>query len=341
MTCSKVFLTLSLLAIMASLMFIVVPQAQAGTPVITQSVEENNLVTLVGNVRPEVNARYDRGPVPDSLPMEHMLLQLKRSPEQERELENFIEDLHNPSSPRFHHWLSARQFGQRYGLAKQDLDNVTGWLESHGFQVNVVYDSGVLIDFSGTAAEVQQAFHTQIHQLNVEGEKHIANVSNPQIPAALAPAIAGIVSLNDFRPQSMYKSKADFTYAGKNGEVYAVVPSDLATIYNMNPLFKAGTSGQGQTIVLIEDSDIYSTSDWNTFRSTLVFRPILRGRSNRFIPRLRAVPIIASTRRRPATISKPPWTLNTPARPRPVRQLNWPRVQAHPPGVDSLRCKTY
>ncbi|MGB9491049.1 MAG: hypothetical protein WCA92_11340, partial [Terriglobales bacterium] len=64
-----------------------------------------------------------------------------------------------------------------------------------------------------------------------------------------------------------YKSKADFTYAGKNGEVYAVVPSDLATIYNMNPLFKAGTSGQGQTIVLIEDSDIYSTSDWNTFRS--------------------------------------------------------------------------
>ena len=264
---SKVSFTLSLVAVVACLAFIVVPRAQAGTPVITQSVEENNLVTLFGNVRPEVNPRYDRGPVPDAVPMEHMLLQLKRSPEQERELQNFIEDLHNPSSPRFHHWLTARQFGQRFGLAKQDLDNVTGWLESHGFQVNVVYDSGVLIDFSGTAAEVQQAFHTQIHQLDVAGEKHIANVSNPQIPAALAPAIAGVASLNDFQPQSMYKSKADYTYAGQNGEVYAVVPSDLATIYNMNPLFKAGTSGQGQTIVLIEDSDIYSTSDWNTFRS--------------------------------------------------------------------------
>ena len=234
---------------------------------ITQSVEETKLVTLVGNVRPEVNARYDRGPVPDYLPMEHMLLQLKRSPEQERELETFIQDLHNPSSPRFHRWMTAKQFGQRFGVAKQDLDNITGWLESHGFQVNVVYDSGVLIDFSGTAIEVQQAFHTQIHQLNVEGEKHIANVSNPQIPAALAPAIAGIVSLNDFRPHPMYKSKADYTYTGSNGDVYAVVPSDLATIYNMNPLFKAGITGNGQTIVLIEDSDIYSAPDWTRFRS--------------------------------------------------------------------------
>jgi subtilase family serine protease len=252
---------------MASLAFIIVPQAQAGSSVITQSLDESKLVALAGNTRPEINARYDRGPVPDYFPMEHMLLQLKRSPEQERELENFIQDLHNPSSPRFHHWLTARQFGKSFGRAQPDLQNITRWLESHGFTVNVVYDNGMLIDFSGTAVQVQQAFHTQIHRLDVEGEKHIANVSDPQIPAALAPAIAGIVSLNDFRPRPMYKSKADYTYTGSNGEVYAVVPSDLATIYNMNPLFKAGITGKGQTIVLIEDSDIYSTSDWTTFRS--------------------------------------------------------------------------
>ena len=208
------YLTLGSLA-MVAVMFMVASQAgAAAVPVITQSVEENNLVTLAGNVRPEVDARYDRGPVPDYLPMEHMLLQLKRSPESERELGNFIEDLHNSSSPRFHHWLTAKQFGKRFGLAQQDLEKITGWLESHGFTVNVVYDNGMLIDFSGTAFQVQQAFHTHIHQLNVEGEKHIANVSNPQIPAALAPAIAGIVSLNDFRPRPMYKSKADFTYRG-------------------------------------------------------------------------------------------------------------------------------
>ncbi|MFZ0481329.1 MAG: hypothetical protein WAL71_19470, partial [Terriglobales bacterium] len=89
MSRSKVFLTLSLIAIMASLAFIIVPQAQAGSSVITQSLDESKLVALAGNTRPEINARYDRGPVPDYFPMEHMLLQLKRSPEQERELENF------------------------------------------------------------------------------------------------------------------------------------------------------------------------------------------------------------------------------------------------------------
>ncbi|MGB8011776.1 MAG: protease pro-enzyme activation domain-containing protein [Terriglobales bacterium] len=262
------YLTLGSLAMaLAVLSMVVSPAGAATAPAITQAVDESNLVTLGGNVRPEVNARFDRGAVADTLPMEHMLLQLKRSPEKESELQAFIEDIHNSSSPRFHHWLTARQFGQRFGLGQADLQNITRWLESHGFAVNVVYENGVLIDFSGTAAQVRETFHTEIHELNVEGEKHIANVRNPQIPAALAPAIAGIVSLNDFRPRPQYKAKAEFTYGGQGGETYAVVPSDLATIYNMNPLFKAGTSGQGQTIVLIEDSDVYSVSDWTTFRS--------------------------------------------------------------------------
>ena len=67
----------------------------------------------------------------------------------------------------------------------------------------------------------------------------------------------------------MYKPRANYTFlAPADRHIEAVVPADLATIYNLNPLFKAGISGQGQTIVLIEDSDIYSISDWNTFRST-------------------------------------------------------------------------
>ena len=47
----------------------------------------------------------------------------------------------------------------------------------------------------------------------------------------------------------------------------AVVPPDLATIYNLNPLFSEGISGQGQTIVLIEPTNAFKTGDWGTFRS--------------------------------------------------------------------------
>jgi hypothetical protein len=243
-------------------------QAQNGRAVlITQNVDESKLATLAGNTRPEANKQNDRGLVADNLSMEHMLLQLKRSPEQERELLQYIEDLQAPSSPNFHHWLTAKEYGERFGLATQDLDVITRWLESHGFKVNVVYENGLLIDFSGTAGQVRSAFHTEIHQLDVKGVKHFANMSDPRIPAALSPAVVGVVSLHDFKPHTNHKPRSNYTFSGCGGDCFAVVPADLATIYNLNPLFSTSISGQGQTIVVVEDTDVYSTADWTTFRS--------------------------------------------------------------------------
>src|SRR6267378_15308 len=242
-------------------------------PRITQGVNEMERAALQGNTRPEASPANDRGPVANNFAMEHMLLQLTRSPEQEVALQQFIDELHSKDSPNFHHWLTAQEFGERFGLAKPDLDTVAAWLESHGLHVNVVYPSGMLIDFSGTAAQVRKAFQTEIHYLNVRGEKHVGNISDPRVPAALAPVVAGIVSLHDFRPHAMHhlhKPHTEFTFTDAFGNPnYAVVPADLATIYNLNPLFSAGISGQGQTIVLIEDTDVFSASDWTTFRSTL------------------------------------------------------------------------
>ncbi len=235
---------------------------------ITQSVDENALVELKGNKRPEATFENDRGAVADDFPMEHMLLLLKRAPEQEKALQQLIGDLHDLSSQYFHQWLTAQQFGQTFGLALQDLDTITGWLESHGFTVNEIYPSGLLIDFSGSAAQVREAFRTEIHYLEVKGEWHTANMSDPQIPTALAPAVIGVVSLHDFRPRIMHKMRGEYTFSSGGSVFQTVTPSDLATIYNLTPLFTAGISGQGQTIAVIEDSNVYNTADWNTFRST-------------------------------------------------------------------------
>ncbi|MGA7471089.1 MAG: protease pro-enzyme activation domain-containing protein [Candidatus Sulfotelmatobacter sp.] len=266
----EMFFACRLLAVLASLFLFAVPPAEAENvrPVlITQTVDESNLVTLGGNTRPEAKAEYDRGRVDDNLLMEHLLLLLKRSPEQERELEEFIDDLHDSSSPTFHRWLTAEEFGERFGVAKQDRDTIKNWLQSHGLKINVDYTNDLLIDFSGTAGQVRKAFHTEIHNLNVKGVKHIANMSDPQIPAALAPAVVGVVSLHDFRPYPMYRPRADYTVSENGAKYYLIVPGDLATIYNLNPLFSAGISGQGQTIVVIEDTDVYTTADWMSFRS--------------------------------------------------------------------------
>ena len=150
-------------------------------------IDETRLHRLVGNTRSQANPSNDRGLVPDILAMPHMLLQLQRSPQQQQALDQVIDNLHNPKSPSFHRWLSASEFGRLYGAAPQDIATLTAWLQSHGFMVNSVYPSGLLIDFSGTAGQVRQTFHTEIHNLDVNGEPHIANMSDPQIPEALAP----------------------------------------------------------------------------------------------------------------------------------------------------------
>ena len=234
---------------------------------ITRRIDEGQLHRLQGNTRPEANPQNDRGRVADGLSLDHMLLQLQRSPAQEHAAQAFLDALQEPGSPNFHKWLSPTEFGDRFGASQTDIDAITAWLGSHGFTVNSVYPNGMIVDFSGTAGQVASTFHTEIHDLDVNGRAHIANMSDPQIPDALAPVVAGVVSLHDFSPRPMSKARGNYTYVSGSQTLQAVVPADLATIYNLNPLFSAGISGQGQTIAVVEDSNLYSSTDWTTFRT--------------------------------------------------------------------------
>jgi hypothetical protein len=244
---------------------------------ITQAIDEHAYVPLPGNTRPEAtNAVNYRGPLEATFPVDHILLFLQRSPQQEQALDKLIEQLNDRKSPQFHKWLTAKQFGERYGVADEDIQQVTNWLQSQGFVINRVYPNKMLIDFSGTAGQIAKAFRTQMVRLGVKGEAHIANSSDPQIPAALAPVIKGIFSLNNFPPEAMHKSVTQYTFAGcttttdaptEPGTCYAMTPQDNQTIYNLNPLYGAGISGQNQTIYLVEDTDSYGT-DFNTYRTT-------------------------------------------------------------------------
>jgi subtilase family serine protease len=232
---------------------------------IHERVDETKLVTLTGNTRSEANVENDLGPVSDGLSLDHLTLQLQRSPQQEQAVAQFVDELHNPQSPNFHKWMTASEFGESYGLAQSDIQTIAGWLESHGFVVNFVYPSGMSIDFSGNAGEVRRAFHTTIHNLDVAGVHHIANFGDPQIPEALAPAVAGVISLHDFRPHKMIRSKYTFSFGRQTQQ--AVVPADLATIYDFNPLFTKGITGAGQTVAVLEDTDVFLRADWVAFRS--------------------------------------------------------------------------
>ena len=137
-------------------------------PLITQAIDENQRVKLTGNTRPEARRENDLGSVTDDLHLD-MYLQLKRSPEMERAAAQFVESLTDKSSPNFHKWITAAEYGERFGVPNEDIATVSRWLESHGFKVNGVPTNRMVIDFSGTAGQVREAFHTEIHHLAVTG----------------------------------------------------------------------------------------------------------------------------------------------------------------------------
>lgn len=254
---------------------------------VTAPVDETRMISLPGNVRREATSLYDRGKSSESLAMEHMLLQLHRPADREAALEKLINDMHQPGNPNFHHWLTADELGQRFGPNPADITKVSTWLTNHGFQINSVSKSGLVIDFSGTAGQVNAAFKTEIHNLDVQGDSHIANMQNPQIPAALSSIVLGVASLSDFRPHPANKgiSSAHIDPVSKgivpqaaaqpltpdltvNASYQLVVPDDIHTIYNFKPVYKDKITGKDQTIVVIEDTNVYSTDDWTVFRDT-------------------------------------------------------------------------
>ena len=155
--------------------------AQIVRPLISGPIDETKLTVLSGNTHPAANAANDRGVVADRFSLDHMMLQLRRSSEQEAELEAFIDQLHDRNSPNFHKWLTAQEFGRKYGTAEEDLNTIRSWLTSHGFKIGGTYTNRMVIDFSGTAGQVREAFHTEIHHLEVmdrnpspRGERHKA-----------------------------------------------------------------------------------------------------------------------------------------------------------------------
>lgn len=236
---------------------------------ITALVDESRLVILAGNTRPEANAGNDRGRVADEFALPHLQLLLQRTPERAQAAAEFINELNDPNSPNYHHWLTTAEIAERFGAADQDIATLTSWLEAQGFTVEQVLPTKLQIEMSGTAAAVRSAFRTEIHRLDVNGVSHYANMSDPQIPASLAHAVAGVLFLNDFKPHTYAQRRVtpgEFRAANGNN---LVSPADLDVIYNLSPAFAAGYTGLNQTIYVAEDGDIYSMNDWSVFRKVM------------------------------------------------------------------------
>jgi hypothetical protein len=282
------FLTFSGVQVAAQTQANTASAAQAAPAVparITQAIDDTQLVTLKGNVQVQARPEFDKGPVSDAQPMKRMMLLLRRSPEQQAALTQLMAGQLSKESPSFHQWLTPVQFGQQFGPADADIQTVTDWLTRQGFQGIKVANGRTVIEFSGNVAQVRNTFHTEIHNFEVNGKTYSANVSDPQIPVALSPVVAGIVSLHNF-PRKSFRHDAGIhaitrdskgtpqfttpTGCGTGGaqQCFFVGPADFAKIYNV----PAALDGTGVTIGIVGDSNI-DPNDAVGFRTVFGLSP--------------------------------------------------------------------
>jgi subtilase family serine protease len=233
---------------------------------ITSFIDDDQRVTLRGNVHPLAAARYDAGVVAPDFPMQHMLLTLLPDAAQQEALNQLVDAQHNPESAYYHQWLTPEQYGERFGVSEADTAQVVAWLQGHGMEVEEVTAGHRSVIFSGSAAQVEAAFHTQIHSYKIGEEVHHANTKDPEIPAALLQVVGGVVSLHDFHSEPMHNGARlpapDFT----SGSSYYLAPADFATIYELVPLYQQAINGGGQSIAIVARSNI-KLADVRQFRT--------------------------------------------------------------------------
>ena len=233
---------------------------------VPDAVDNQPAVTLAGNRPPLARAEYDAGPAAPDYRMSRMILTLLPTAEQQSALAELLDAQQDPSSPSYHQWLTPQQFEEQFGVSEPDANRVAEWLTSQGFSIDEIPAGRRSIVFSGTAAQVAAAFHTEIRTYNIHGELHHANATDPQIPQALASVVAGTVSLHDFRRAPMHANLHAAPQYTSGGSHY-LAPADFAAIYDVAPLYLNSINGAGQTIAIVGRTNIRVT-DVQAFRST-------------------------------------------------------------------------
>ncbi len=198
-----------------------------------------------------------------------MSLFLERTAEQKAQARALLADLQDPSSPRYHQWLKPADYAAQFGASAADLARATAWLEGEGFTVRGASSTGTRLLFSGTVGQVERAFRTEMHRYDVNGTKHFALAATPSIPTDLAPLVAGLHGVHDFKLQNHYRARplpAFLSDAGvTSGETLALAPADFRRIYSVDPVYRAGITGAGQRIAIVGESD-YNDADIAAFR---------------------------------------------------------------------------
>jgi kumamolisin len=182
------------------------------------------------------------------------------------ELDAFIAASVDPTSNRYHKFLSVNQFRARYAPSNGQIERVTHYLQGLGITVNEVYDDNLVIKATGTAAQFSQAFTTTLRDYKDDKGRRFQRPDHaPKVPTLLQDVVLYVSGLNtqaaQFKPHST-RAQPMGSEAGVPAQA-VVLPSgngtatgvagnyttgDVANFYGVNPLYDQGITGKGMTV---------------------------------------------------------------------------------------------
>ncbi|HTJ30658.1 MAG TPA: protease pro-enzyme activation domain-containing protein [Acidobacteriaceae bacterium] len=249
--------------------------AQQPAPRIVREVSSAQRATVPGSATPRAQAQYSTGRLAADSPLQGMSIFFSRTDAQEAALKTLIAAQHNPASSLYHQWLTPDQFAARFGLNDADITKIQGWLEQQGFVVESVSRGKDMIRFSGTAAQAEQAFSTELHTYSIPTargkESHFAAATAISVPSALSGVVLSVHGLDNFKPHTHLSSrrtqlKPNFTLNSYGSQSVFFDPGDIGTVYDVAQEYNSSYTGAGQTIVIVGQSAV-STSDLQAFWS--------------------------------------------------------------------------
>jgi Pro-kumamolisin, activation domain/Bacterial Ig-like domain (group 3) len=249
-------------------------------PRISARIEDTQRTVLPNHHHPLATQSNDIGRVPGEEPMIAMAMHLAPTAKQSADLDKLLAEQMDPTSVNYHRWISAAQFGERFGADSQDVAKISQWLASHGFAVLPATNSRRWIDFNGTAAQAEAAFRTEIHLYQTTDRTFYANASYPSVPSAFAAMVLEIQGLDNYieqRPPTTSARRKSLN-AGDSptgvqplldtGSNYALCAGDAQIIYDSQPLYtlQPAIDGTGQTVATAGNYALVADS-FNAFRT--------------------------------------------------------------------------
>jgi kumamolisin len=185
------------------------------------------------------------------------------------ELEQTLVDLYDPDSPRFHQFLSRKQFLEQFAPTEDNIAAVTTWASSVGLAVARVASNRRLVEITGTVAQFNAAFATELHKVVRNNTNLYGTLSAMVVPTLLVGRVT-VVFTPDLAADTRLAPPDMGSVSTSAPPGVAFDPGQLATAYGVTALGHADARG-GISIGIVGAGGV-ARSDTQSFWQSLGIR---------------------------------------------------------------------